>query len=430
MNLAPLRLRAAMLALAAGVLLGGGTHTAVSAEKFDPKTKKTIMELFRASPNAIPLEPRDKSKNLLVLFRDCKEIKGRKPGPIDIQRTIGGTAKMGIPTFFRAPVALCPQDLKAGKVDVAIMGAPIDMSGGMRGTGYGPSAVRTGEILIPWGAVLEAAHPTIGGIDFMRVLKVVDYGDAPVDNWSAERTAIAVHHMVKEIAQTGAIPVIIGGDHSLMYSTVVAVTDVYGKGKVGVIHFDAHFDGIPLLFGHYLTHGAMVRRLIDEGHVKGRNFVQIGLNSFKPGGADLTWMRKNQVRYHFMHEIDKKGWRKVLKEVIAEARDGTKYLFISLDTDVLDPAYAPGMGTPEPGGMTVRELFPMLRAVANLKGVIGMEMVELNPLADNTYRSKLVAVRMLRELLTGVAMRKKGITDPFYVDKKWMSHNVPAPKKK
>lgn len=86
------------------------------------------------------------------------------------------------------------------------------------------------------------------------------------------------------------------------------------------------------------------------------------------------------------------------------------------DTDVLDPAFAPGMGTPEPGGMTVRELYPMLRAVGVATNVVGMEMVEVNPFTDTSYHSKLVAVRALREMLTGVAMRKKGITDPFCVD--------------
>lgn len=402
----------------------GAISSVIAAEDFDPKTEKPIMDLFRANPDSIPLEPRDPSRNLTELYRDCSKIEGRQPGPINIQRTIGGTAKMGIPTFFRAPVALCPQDLKAGKVDVAIMGAPVDTSTGMRGTGFGPSAVRTGETTLPWGGIIAVAHPTVGDIDPSQVLKVVDYGDAMIDNFSVERSAVSVHHLVKEIAETGTIPVVIGGDHSLMYADVVAVTDVYGKGKVAVVHWDAHFDGIPLMFGHYLTHGAMVRRLIDEGHVKGEHFIQIGLNSGKPGGDDVKWMRKHGIKFRFMHEVDKKGWRKVTKEIIKELKDmKVEYVFMSLDTDVLDPAFAPGMGTPEPGGMTVRELFPMLRAVGIATNVVGMEMVEVNPLTDSSYRSKLVAVRALREMLIGLAMRKKGIKDPFYVDPLWDEHD-------
>jgi agmatinase len=327
-------------------------------------------------------------------------------------------------------VALGPEDLKAGKVDIAIMGASVDTSGGMRGTAFGPQAFRTGERVVPWGTgpAFAVGHPAVGDIDFMQVLKVVDYGDAAIDILSPERSALGVHKMVKEIAETGTIPVIIGGDHSLMYPNVVAVTDVYGKGKVGVVHFDAHFDGIPLMFGHYLSHGAMVRRLIDEGHVEGKNFVQIGLNSAKPGKKDIDWMRENQVRFHFMSEINRDGWPAVMERALAEALDGPEYIFVSIDTDVLDPAWAPGMGTPEPGGMTPRELFPMLRALGVQNKIVGVDLVELNPLTDHTYRSPLVAVRTLREVLTGIAMRKKGIKDPMYRDPLWTDHDVPLKK--
>ena len=99
-----------------------------------------------------------------------------------------------------------------------------------------------------------------------------------------------------------------------------------------------------------------------------------------------------------------------------------------MDTDVLDPAWAPGMGTPEPGGMTIRELFPILRALGVQNQVVGIDLVELNPLVDPTYRSKLVGVRILREILTGIAMRKKGIKDPMYLDKNWVDHGVPLKK--
>ena len=384
-----------------------------------PDTEKPIADIFEENSNAIPLDSRDPSLDVTKFRRDCQDNPKREPGPINIQKAIGGTAFQGIPTFFRAPVALCPEDLTAGEVDVAIMGASMDMSIGQRGTGWGPQAVRTGEVVYPWGDLLKAAHPTVGEIDFMKVLKVVDYGDAPIDILSNERSVQSVRQMVKEIAETGAIPIIVGGDHSLMYPDVVAVTDVHGKGKVGVVHFDAHFDGIPLLFGHYLSHGAPVRRVIDEGHINGKNFVQIGLNSGKPSSEDIAWMREQKVRYHFMNEIDRKGSDAVLKEAIAEATDDVNKIFISIDTDVLDPAYAPGMGTPEPGGMTNRELLQMVRAVAIANDVVGVELVELNPLVDPTYRSRLVAVRILREVLTGIAMRKQGITDPYYVDPLW-----------
>jgi len=202
-----------------------------------------------------------------------------------------------------------------------------------------------------------------------------------------------------------------------------------GKGKIGVIHFDAHFDGLSSLFGHYLTHGGPVKRLIDEGHVEGKNFVQIGLNSAKPGKKDIAWMRKNQIRYHFIAEIDKQGWEETMKKVLAEALDGPEMIFVSIDTDCLDPAFAPGMGTPEPGGLTPRELFPILRALGIQNKIVGIELVEVNPIVDPTYRSAQIANRMLREILTGMALRETGVTDPYYIAPLWENHDVPLEKK-
>jgi agmatinase len=127
-------------------------------------------------------------------------------------------------------------------------------------------------------------------------------------------------------------------------------------------------------------------------------------------------MRKNQVRYHMLAQIDRDGWPVVMKQALAEALDGPKKVFISVNTYVLDLAWAPGMGTPEPGGMTPRELFPILRALVVQNEVVGVELVEVNPLTDPTYRTKQVAVRILCEILTGMVMRKKCITDPLCLD--------------
>ncbi len=409
----------------ASLLLCVFVTPAFAAEDFDPKTEKTLIEMLEKNPDAIPMEPRDPSKDVRKLRRDPNDNPKREPGPINIQKTVGGTWNMGIPTFFRLPVALGPEDLKAGKVEVAFFGASVDISTGQRGTGYGPLAVRMGDIVGAWGqdAALASGHPVVGNVDWTQELVAVDYGDAPIDILSQERSVLPVYEMAKEIMEAGAMPVTVGGDHSLMYPDVAAAAAVYGKGNVAVIHFDAHFDGIPLLYGHYLSHGAMVRRLIDEGHVNGEDFYQIGLNSVKPSGKDMKWMHDSGLKFYFMQDIDDRGWKAVMDEVLADIKKrGKKYVFISVDTDCLDPAYAPGMGTPEPGGLTIRELFPMLRAATIAHNVVGMELVEVNPLVDTTYRSRQVAVRILRELMTGVALRKKGITDPYYTDPKWIRH--------
>jgi len=415
-----------LLFLTLSLYLGEGS---LIAQVESEKKVKTLFELMEENPNAIPLDPTDATKNTYEMFRDPNDNPKREPGPINIQKAVGGLTYQGIPTFFRLPVALSKEDLVAGDVDIAFMGASQDLSVGMRGTAYGPQAVRTGEVVGVWGEVSPIAHPVAGDVDFTKVFSCVDYGDAPIDLFSNERSIVSVHKMVKEIAETGAVPVIVGGDHSLMYPDIVAITDVYGKGKIGVVHFDAHFDGLSSLFGHYLTHGGPVKRLIDEGHVEGKNFVQIGLNSAKPGKKDIEWMRKNEIRYHFIAEIDKIGWEETMKKALAEALDGPEMIFVSIDTDCLDPAFAPGMGTPEPGGLTPRELFPILRALGIQNKIVGIELVEVNPIIDPTYRSAQIANRILREILTGMALRETGVTDPYYINPLWENHDVPLEKK-
>jgi agmatinase len=174
--------------------------------------------------------------------------------------------------------------------------------------------------------------------------------------------------------------------------------------------------------GHNLTHGTPVRRLIEQGHVNGNNFIQVGLRGYAPGADDLQWMRDQGFRYHFMAEVEKHGWQRVLERALTEAAEGTDHLFISLDIDVLDPAYAPGTGTPEPNGLTPRELFPLLRRLGAETNLVGVEMVELNPLVDPTYVTPLVANRCSREILTGIAMRKTGITGPHYLAPETVDH--------
>ena len=231
----------------------------------------------------IPLNTKDPTFDLWKLVRDNLS-EGREPGPIDIQRTWGGFGHQGIPTFFRLPVALVPEDLEAGQVDVAMMGAHTDMGLGSRGASRGPAAFREARYeYVTWG---EYSMPHMGTmVNPFQELTIVDYGDAPSDPLSTERSVHEIRKYVRDIASVklkngkNVIPIIIGGDHSLAYPNIAGVADVYGKGNVGVIHFDAHYDATKMM-GHLITHGAWVKRLIDEGHVPGKNFIQVGLRGY------------------------------------------------------------------------------------------------------------------------------------------------------
>jgi len=133
-------------------------------------------------------------------------------------------------------------------------------------------------------------------------------------------------------------------------------------------------------------------------------------------------MREQGFRYHTMAEVEERGFPAVMEDVIREAKEGPKYLFVSFDIDTLDPAYVPGTGTPEPGGLTPREAFPIVRRLCAESNVVGFELVELAPMLDPTYVSALNANRLIKECMTGIAMRKKGLTEPHYLSPLTKSH--------
>ena len=155
-----------------------------------------------------------------------------------------------------------------------------------------------------------------------------------------------------------------------------------------------------------------VRNLIDGGYIPGKNFVQVGLRGWIPPEGDMEWMRSQGIKSHYMAEVERDGFDKVMERAIAEALDGPEYIFISFDIDSLDPAYAPGTGTPEPGGFTTREMFPMVRRLCAELNVVGMELVEVGPAHDPGYTGAPTPTAAI----TGLAMHKQGITEPHYLD--------------
>jgi agmatinase len=173
------------------------------------------------------------------------------------------------PHLCQCPRRLTPEDLIVGKVQVAV-GAPLDMGSGWRDAKNGPLGVRTS-----FGAPSAFGNDMYSMINPTQALRIADYGDIAIDNLSTERSVAHVRREVASIARTGAIPIVIGGDHSLEYPNLAAMADVHGKGMVGVVHFDSHYDaGSDRV--HLIDHGQPVYRVIHEGHVLGKNYVQVG----------------------------------------------------------------------------------------------------------------------------------------------------------
>ncbi|MCC5886792.1 MAG: agmatinase family protein [Gammaproteobacteria bacterium] len=332
----------------------------------------------------------------------------REPGPIDLSRYGMGSRFTGsIPTYANAPVAITPEDLIAGEVDVAFVGAPLNMGGGWRDGADGPKSLR------PFGR-----RSSMGGNDQYtqvnpgRELNIVDYGDIAIDNFSTERSVQHVREVVREIAETGAIPFIIGGDHSLEYPNVAALVDVYGKGNLTVIHFDAHSD-ISRDRAHMIDHGQPIYRLISEGHITGADYVQVGLRAGGPNETQFTWARNQGFRYHTMAEVERYGWDAVMDRIVSAIPKGRK-LHISFDVDVLDPSYILGTGTPVSGGMTPREAIPIVRRLCAQANVVGFDIVEIQPALDPGYATTLHSSAIVQACLVGIAMHRLGL-DPGHL---------------
>lgn len=316
----------------------------------------------------------------------------REPGPVSLAR--------GIPTFAGAPVALTPEDLTAGEVNVAFVGAPLNMGSGWRDAGYGPLVMRT--------AGGMSGNDQYTQINPGRELNIVDYGDIAIDNDSTERSMQHVREVVREIAETGAIPFIVGGDHSLEYPNVAALVDVYGKGNVSVIHFDAHHDVGMGDSPHHISHGQPIYRLMRDRHITGSDYIQVGLRSGGPSESGYRWMREQGFKYHSMAEVERYGWEYVMERVLQEARLDGRKLHISFDVDVLDPSYISGTGTPVTGGMTPRETIPIIRKLCAQQELVGFDIVEIAPALDPGYTTSLHSAAIIKACLVGVAMRKLG----------------------
>ncbi|MBI2856398.1 MAG: agmatinase [Chloroflexi bacterium] len=286
---------------------------------------------------------------------------------------------VGIPTYLHAPLARTTSELREMAPDVAIIGAPVEMVVNRPGARFGPRAIRqAGYVGTPNDYLYHMGldvYPT-------RVLNVVDFGDASCNPFSLEQSHQAIQARVAEALEANAIPIVLGGDHSLSLPSATAVAQRYGAGSVGMVHFDAHADTWDVLYGSLASHGSPMRRLIESGAIPGRNFVQVGLRGYGPDRRVFDWMREQGMRWHQMSDIEAKGFDAVLEEALAQAQEGPEHLYLSVDIDVLDPAFAPGTGTPEPGGLSTLELLRAVRRVVLMGRVVAMDVVEVSPPYD------------------------------------------------
>jgi agmatinase len=300
----------------------------------------------------------------------------------------------GLLTFAGVPYTEEAAEL-AG-FDVAVVGAPMDdLVSDRPGARLAPRAIRAASS--PPGPHLEVK------LDAFAELRVVDYGDAPVIPADPVTSHAAIEAAVGEVLAAGVIPLVLGGDHSITEPSVRACAAAHGP--VGIVHFDTHTDTGEEVFGVEFSHGTFMRRIIDAGHVDASRYAQIGLRGYWPGEAEFAWQAERGITSLFMHDVRDLGIREVVRRAIEAVGPGPTYL--TVDVDVLDPAFIPGTGTPEPGGMTAVDLLLAVRTVAAELDLIGLDVVEVIPTAIGTDDySALVADRVLREALTGIALHR------------------------
>ena len=315
---------------------------------------------------------------------------------LDLGYTFGGIA-----TFAHRPFLTDPEQLDAWQPDVAIVGAPFDIATTNRpGARFGPRAIRS-------QAYESGTYHLDLGIEIYDYLEVIDYGDAHCPHGQTEASHANIRQRVFEIASRGIVPIILGGDHSITWPAATAVADVHGYGNVGIVHFDAHADTADIIDGNLASHGTPIRRLIESGAVPGDRFVQVGLRGYWPPADVFAWMKEQGMVWHSMQEIWDRGFKEVMADAIAEALSKADKLYISLDVDALDPSFAPGTGTPEPGGLAPVDLLRMVRQLALDHEVVGMDVVEVAPAYDVSELTVNVAQRMVKEALAGMAERRR-----------------------
>jgi guanidinobutyrase len=289
----------------------------------------------------------------------------------------------GIATMMRLPHQPDPSGL-----DVGFVGVPFDVGTSNRaGARFGPRQIRTESCLIrPYNMATRAAP--------FDSLQVADLGDIAINTFNLQKSVAIIEQAYDEILLADCKPLTLGGDHTISLPILRALCKKHGP--VGIVHIDAHADINDHMFGERIAHGTPFRRAIEEGLIEPARMVQIGLRASGYEADDFDWPRSQGVRVVQAEEC----WYKSLAPLMEEVREqlGAGPVYLTFDIDGLDPAYAPGTGTPEIGGLTVHQGLEIVRGCRGLD-LVGGDLVEVAPAYDTSGNTSLVAANLLFEML-------------------------------
>ena len=293
----------------------------------------------------------------------------------------------GVPTFMRLPhVALDAPKIK--DVDIGIIGVPWDSGTTNRpGPRHGPRQLRDASTMI------RAQHP-VSGIRPYEKLNCADLGDVSINPADIEDSMTRITSFYKKLIEKGIKPLTAGGDHLTSLPVLRALAE---KAPLGMIHFDSHTDLFHSYFdGTMFTHGTPFRRAVEENLLDPKRVIQIGIRGTQYDSEDLDFATSVGIRVIKIDEFFDRG----IQDVMAEAREivGENETYISYDIDFIDPAFAPGTGTPEVGGPNSYEALKVVRELAGVK-IVGADMVEVSPPFDPSSNTAYLGVSVMFELL-------------------------------
>lgn len=300
----------------------------------------------------------------------------------------------GVRTFMRLPHI---SDIVGKEVDFAIVGAPFDTGASFRvGTRFAPEHIRGASVLLrPYNPIQD--------INIFDYLSGVDYGDAPVVPGYIEDSYQKIAKTIYGIAKEGTVPIVLGGDHSISLANLRGVSSQHGE--LCLIHFDSHADTWDSYFEKPYTHGTPFRRATEEKIIDPHHSIQIGMRGplYEPGDwQDSERMGFTVLPTHVAKEMSADEIAATIKKTV-----GDRKVFLTFDIDFVDPAYAPGTGTPEAGGFSSYETLKILRKLTDLN-IVGYDLVEVLPAYDQPAEiTSFLAAAIIYEFITAIAMRKR-----------------------
>lgn len=307
----------------------------------------------------------------------------------------------GVRTFMRLPYITTTEG-----VDFVVAGVPFDTGTSFRpGARFGPEAIRSMSVLLrPYNPRLE--------IDIFRHCSGVDYGDLPVVPGYPEETMARIEESLVPILKQGVVPILLGGDQSISLPALRAAARV--PGPPALIHFDAHPDTWDQFFGQRYFHGTAFRRAVEEGMVAAERSIQVGLRG--PLFSPQDWESSRRLGYATVttEEVRHAGLAATVAQIRERVGEGPAYL--SFDIDVVDPAYAPGTGTPEVAGLSSSEALALVEGLQGLN-IVAFDLVEVSPPYDPAGITALLAANLAYAFISLVAWRCKGAAAPVAAEK-------------